>query len=678
LVWHAGNKDAHDVAKATAERLSRKLIVLTQEPGLDNDDKVASWVHGLASGGEGSSGVVVGLEVSEALLSSSEQLTKTLQAQPFTVNLFSKGDTPATLAAAKDLTSYDLPVGPDTPHDSSSTHSPFSLADQVDGLLALYRSSQAYPPTTEDTALDMGHNTFFLSLTYPDIRDALTLLPKLEAGVDALELRVDLLRDHSEWSVLRQLAILRKHSPLPVIFTVRSKGQCGAFADEPVPLFNLLESGLRAGVEILDVEANWPMSFRDQLLTKAEERYRATTRLLGSYHVVGKYTGEEEARRLFTECYHGGRVDAVKVVLTAFSARDNYLVHEIAASMGFPCPYIALCLGEKGKLSRVLNSRYTPVTSDFLPSAAAPGQLSSPTLMRLRHELGLVPARSFYLLGNPISKSPSPIMHNSAFKDCQLPHAYGLFETEDVEDFKTQILTQPTFGGASVTIPHKQTIMPFLDRIEVAAKEIGAVNTIMIEEGPTPGQRRLVGDNTDWLGIKRPVLKRLQRRGKDKDPASRLALVVGGGGTALAAAYAMRSCGFRLAVFNRTPSKAKEIAERFGGTAVEALTPSAFQELLGQQNVDVVISTIPSTAGFTLPDFLLEKRPLIMDVAYRPALTPLLEQAQAAGCDTIQGADMLVEQGIEQFQRWTGRRAPSKGMRDAVYSMVERVTPPFE
>jgi shikimate dehydrogenase/3-dehydroquinate dehydratase type I len=554
-----------------------------------------------------------------------------------------------------------------------------SAQEAAQEVLRVARLAGGFGVPDEGLDLDLGADTFFLSLTFPDVEEAFPLLSGLEKGVDALELRVDLLRDNARpWAVLRQLALLKAHSRLPVIYTVRSKDQCGAFPDKPKEIFKLLAQGLRAGVEVLDVEACWDRAIRDALLDEAWRGYRGTTRLLGSYHVVGRPTLDQDAARIFQECYHNGKVDAVKVVLTAMSVRDSYRVHELAAATKLPCPIVALCLGEQGKLSRVLNSRYTPVTSKLLPFVAAPGQLTAEEIMSLRKDLGMVPAGSFCLLGHPISKSPSPAMHNAAFAHCLLPHGYDLCETEDVNDFKAR-LDAPDFGGASVTIPHKQAVVPLLDRVEASAEAVGAVNTVVVERDARTGTRRLVGHNTDWKGIVKPVSRKLQEAGRatvNAQGQSRVALVVGGGGTALAAAYAMtKGLGLKLLVFNRTPSKAEAIVERFGGGVLTDLSPEAVSEVTGGQQdfVDVVVSTIHSSAKFTLPEPLLASKPVVMDVAYRPAETALLAQARAAGCPFVQGAEMLIAQGVEQFQLWTKRRAPEPVMRAAVYDTVEEL-----
>lgn len=232
-----------------------------------------------------------------------------VHAHPLTVHLATEGEDFAARKRCEQATKYTVVVDDD---DEEKAHAKDDLAR----LVAFARKPK---PSPDDTALDMGKNTFFLSLTFEDFAPHKHLLPDLTDGVDAMELRVDLLADHDPYSVLRQLSILRRHTRhLPVVFTIRSKGQCGAFPDDPEALFRLARWGLRAGCEVMDVEANWPMSYREDLIREAGDSYPGAV-LVGSYHVVGRKTTEEQARNLFMECYHDGAVDAVKVCWGTFA-----------------------------------------------------------------------------------------------------------------------------------------------------------------------------------------------------------------------------------------------------------------------------------------------------------------------------------------------------------------------
>ena len=244
-------------------------------------------------------------------------------------------------------------------------------------------------------------------------------------------------------------------------------------------------------------------------------------------------------------------------------------------------------------------------------------------------------------------------------------HEYYLNEQIDVNTYK-EVLNDVTFGGASVTIPHKETIIPLLDEVKGAAKVIGAVNTIVIEND------KKVGYNTDWIGMKRPILSKLQARGTDWN--NKIGIVIGAGGTAKAACYAVKDLGLNIILCNRTPDKGKDVAASFGGafmTLDEVMSNS--NNSIQPENIAVVISTLPAAANFTLPEYILQNKPVILDVVYKPVRTLLMEQAIAHNCPRVQGATMLLEQGIEQFQLWNNRRAPRTEMENAVFYGLEKL-----
>ena len=528
------------------------------------------------------------------------------------------------------------------------------------------------PYSLQDTLLDAGEWSHFVSLTFPSIDDAVDKLPLLRIGADAIELRVDLLADSSIISIQRQIALLRDTCPLPIVFTVRSVGQIGKFPAEPTRIFALLRQGLRAGAEWIDVEACWPADQTDAFTQLAKSQYRCTSRLLGSLHVTVPQR-RDEIDGLFRACDLKGRADMIKTVTGADDLVDCQRIHESGASMGKP--YIGVCLGAKGSQSRVLNRRFTPVTHECM-AVAAPGQLTVKQLMTARIDGGLLVPKKYFLFGTPIQQSLSPSMHNSAYKALALPHIYGLNEQSDVNAYKS-LLHDASFGGASVTIPHKETVLTFLDEVRGAAQQIGAVNTIVVEEqqdqqSESKTKRWLVGYNTDWIGIRRPILTKLRSRQHMQPAMSQevgIGLVVGAGGTARAACYAVQSLGLRLYVTNRSPDKGREIATMFGGTFVDM---DALKDL-NAAALTVVISTVPAAAGFTLPFNLVEHKPVILDVVYKPAKTALMQQAMDANCPLVQGATMLLNQGLEQFELWNKRRAPFAEMDAAIFAGVERL-----
>mmetsp|Transcript_29983 Transcript_29983/g.45680 ORF Transcript_29983/g.45680 Transcript_29983/m.45680 type:complete len:815 (-) Transcript_29983:50-2494(-) len=573
------------------------------------------------------------------------------------------------------------------------------------------RALVAPEATIEDANLLMGEQTFFCSLTFPKVEDAEPFCEQICQDVDAMEYRVDLLLDESRdsrFDILYGMQLLRKYCrpyatrvgampclasgvPLledvfPMVYTVRTAHQAGTYPDETDEdisnMFQRLSWGLRGGLEVLDVESAWDPELTTALLERAQERH-ASTVILGSHHVVGSETADlMEAVELFRQCQLQGRAHGAKVVLSTQDDKEDSVAYQaglIAQSLlqqegkeVMPC--ISLMLGEIAQFSRVLNKNFTPVTHESLPFTAAPGQLTASELMTTRVMTKLLPSPKYYaILGHNIAYSVSPQMHNAAFQVLRLPYQYVRADVETVEEFvEGDFFKSVQFAGCSVTIPHKQSIMPYCDVLTDAAKAIGSVNTIIVteeideEDGDGVLKRVNVGDNTDWKGIYNPLKRRLKKNNSNK---SRAALVIGAGGTARAAAYAARQLQLSpIYFYNRTPMKAQALVEEFDGTLVESLEDDKMEPLA------VIVSTLPQSVGFTLPNAILEQQQqqyvVLLDVNYKPYTTDLIAQVEKERPDwgIVRGSEMLWEQGVGQFELWTKRRAPYGVMKHAVLS----------
>lgn len=522
-----------------------------------------------------------------------------------------------------------------------------------------------------------GNSSYFLSLTYPDITPALSHMEQLSSGADAIELRVDLLRSHKDFDTLGpyvppaayvadQLAALRRATSLPVVFTIRSASQGGAFPDSAeTEAFELLDLALRQGVEYIDVEISWP-----------EKKIRDLTSRKGSSQIIASWhdwSGKMKWKSVqVKEKYNLASKlgDIIKIVGKAQSIEDNFALYDFVSRANTALkakPIIAINMGIEGQMSRVLNTTFSPVTHPLLPTKAAPGQLSFAQIQNALHLIGLLPARRFFLFGNPIAHSMSPLLHNTAFELLGLPHVYELLETADVGQEIKATITSPDFGGASVTIPFKLDVIPLLDKLSPAAEAIGAVNTIIPRATNLDGSDRILyGDNTDWLGIRECVRSRLL------SGPIQAALVIGAGGTARAAIYALHALGSkRVYLYNRTRSKAQALALAFPDVGVVVLdNVGAWPE--GHPAPSVIVSTVPASAttidsnsdqtAVFLPSTLFQGDGpgVVVDMAYKPAETPLLALAKSSGKNwaTVPGVEVLLEQGYVQFEMWTGRRCP--------------------
>lgn len=358
--------------------------------------------------------------------------------------------------------------------------------------------------------------------------------------------------------------------------------------------------------------------------------------------------------------------DIIKLVGKATSIQDNFQLYEFvdaATRREKAKPVIAINMGVEGQMSRILNITLTPVTHPLLPTRAAPGQLSFKEIQQALHLLGLSPRRRFFIFGTPIAHSMSPTLHNTGFKTLGLSHVYERFETAKVDTEIEKLLAAPDFGGASVTIPHKIDIIRLLDSLSPTAKAIGAVNTVILQPSSSdPSKRILHGDNTDWSGIRdniTPVVSSI-----------RAALVIGAGGTARAAIYALQDLKAPVIyIYNRTTRNAEALAAAFPDAHIQVLQAIEQWPVHGPPNV--IISTVPSTAMVTAPDNLIfplskklfeyrEAPAVVIDMSYKTADTALLNLAKSTADNwiVVPGIEVLLAQGYVQFERWTMRRCP--------------------
>lgn len=278
------------------------------------------------------------------------------------------------------------------------------------------------------------------------------------------------------------------------------------------------------------------------------------------------------------------------------------------------------------------------------------------------------------LLGWPTSHSISPIMQNQALKTAGLTNWLYVpmpVRPEPKERIKEAVwgLRALGFKGANVTVPYKEAVVPYLDRLSDEAAQIGAVNTIVVDE-----HDHLVGHNTDGIGF----INDLADHGFLV--ANKSILILGAGGSARALAYTVlaQKCK-HLLILNRTENKASDIAhslkQKFPESVVEA-GPLA-KEYLQKNKADLVINTtslgLPSKPEESPWDsgVAFAQSQVVYDLIYNPAITPFLKQAERSKATTLNGLGMLVHQGAKSFEIWTGLKAPLSVMKSAVFQAVK-------
>lgn len=278
-----------------------------------------------------------------------------------------------------------------------------------------------------------------------------------------------------------------------------------------------------------------------------------------------------------------------------------------------------------------------------------------------------------YLIGYPVEHSLSPMMHNAAFRRLGIDYRYEAVSVnpKHLGDFVEGSLRRPEVRGVNVTIPHKVEVIRYLDEMDQEAAEIGAVNTIVNDDGV------LRGYNTDGVGALRAL------REAYGELMGRKMVLLGAGGAARAIGYHLAMEVETLVILNRTESRALKLAEelRGGRRGLRARIEGGelSEDRLGEElsDADVVINATPvgmhPNVGQTpVPKELLNDRVTIYDIVYYPLWTRLLLDAKSAGARTIDGGGMFVYQGAEAFRLWTGRDPPTDLMARVVTKALER------
>jgi 3-dehydroquinate dehydratase/shikimate dehydrogenase len=323
---------------------------------------------------------------------------------------------------------------------------------------------------------------------------------------------------------------------------------------------------------------------------------------------------------------------------------------------------IAIAMGQAGILTRVLGpSRGSFLTYGSLDdlNANAPGQLTAEALREVFRIGSLNQATQvFGLTGNPVGHSLSPQIHNAGFGAAGLNAVYLPFEVRDVDRFMTRMARPGSreldwnLRGLSVTAPHKAAVINSLDWIHPTAQGVGAVNTIVIREN------EMRGYNTDVAGFLQPLKQKL---GSLRDVRC---AIIGAGGGARAALWALIEEGADAALFVRDESSISEASARL---AVRSY-PISSASFAG---FDVVVNATPVGTRGALEDQTLTNADqfrgvrLAYDLVYNPLETRFLREARAAGCETLGGIEMLLAQAMEQFKLWTGKDPDGAIMRSA-------------
>ncbi len=463
-----------------------------------------------------------------------------------------------------------------------------------------------------------------------------------ESGESFLEFRLDYLaRPAQGIDVLRRF--LKQNPDSCILATCRRHQNHGRFNGSIEEQIRILEAAIEGGARAVDVEIESAEQAPDRL-----EDLRSRALVIVSYHNYSGTPAVEVVLRRLTRI----PADVYKLVTQAQKPSDSFRVLSLVRSHP-RTPLIVLAMGEVGFPTRVLSTALGGLSTYAAPQSAegtASGQVSARRLRNLYHIEKLSRTTKVYgVIGCPLQQSISPAVHNRAFQVRRLDAVYlpFLVQPPQLKDFFTAAEKMPVIG-LSVTIPHKQKILRYLDAVDPRARRYGAVNTVWRKAG------KWRGSNTDVDGVLVPLKRHLSLA------KSRL-LVVGNGGAARSAAFALTDEGAKVTIVGRNPDRVRALARSCGAQ-------SLLMEQLDSHHFDALVHATPlgshpGVAGCFFPGKI--PADLIFDMVYNPRETTLCRRAREQGKTVVQGIQMFLEQAARQFELWTGEQAPRAAMEKA-------------
>lgn len=497
----------------------------------------------------------------------------------------------------------------------------------------------------------MNRSSLCLSLTGATITENLQEIEKYNAYCDLYELRADYLEPLS----IAALSSFPEQVKKPVILTVRRAADGGHFKGSETERCGILRRSLASGYRYVDLEED----FQDQKTEQAAEVSGVT--VIRSFHDFSGVPADL-GRRLRNIKRNPGEV--IKAAVMVQNTQELLKLVELALELKVRDGWgnrIILGMGPMGFPTRVLSTFLgSSITYSSAPGRqAAPGPVDPQTLVDLyRFPLIDENVRIFGIIGNPVIHSESPGLHNRGFSLRAMDDAVYLpFQVDNLEAF-FRLAEVLDIRGVSVTIPHKQGVIPFLSSRDEGVEAAGACNTIVWRDGLRCGY------NTDISGFTAPLKESMG----GAIPAGLRAAVIGAGGAARAVVYALRREGVEVLILNRTVERAKELAAVFGcsyGSLGEQERIADYPDLIVQTTSVGMNQEDPEYDP--IPDYSFKGGEIVYDIIYIPRLTPLLKRAVQSGCRVINGWEMLAAQAGIQFRLFTGQDFPreaSSGIAD--------------
>jgi 3-dehydroquinate dehydratase/shikimate dehydrogenase len=488
-----------------------------------------------------------------------------------------------------------------------------------------------------------------IALGLPDVQTLIDHARReAAAGESFLEFRLDFLDDPAKGAEAIP-AFLEEFPDCTILATCRRHQNHGKFNGSIEEQLAILDLAVQRGAHAIDIEIESAAAAQERLA-----QFRGRTQLVVSYHNF------EATPPMDTVLSRVMRVpaDAYKVVTTARKPSDN--VRVLAAAKAFTKQQlVVLAMGELGFPTRVLSPVFGGAFTYAAPMCAegtAAGQVSARYLRHLYHVEKLKKTtKIFGVIADPVRHSISPAVHNRGFQARRLDAVYlpFLVSPAALRDFFTMAERLP-LAGFSVTIPHKQKIIRYLDSVDPLARRIGAVNTVWRKAG------KWRGSNTDAAGVTGPLQRLLRLQ-------SASVLIVGNGGAARGAACALFDCGAKISVVGRNADRVRALAKICGGEAL-------LREQLPGRKFDAVVHATPLGMYPHVNECFFDGEipgDVVFDMVYNPLETLLIRRAREQRKTVVPGIEMFIEQAARQFEIWTGESAPRAVMQKAAMEALE-------
>jgi 3-dehydroquinate dehydratase/shikimate dehydrogenase len=486
-------------------------------------------------------------------------------------------------------------------------------------------------------------------LGLPDISTLLDhARQEAEAGEVFLEFRLDFLDQPCKGAAAIR-GFLEQFPECIILATCRRHQNHGKFNGSIEEQLSVLDQAIDSGAHAVDIEIETAEVAQEKL-----HQFRGRTQVIVSYH---NYEATPPMDTVINRVMKV-QADAYKVVTTARKPSDNVRVLAVAKALP-KHKFIVLAMGELGFPTRVLSPVFGGVYTYAAPmfvSGTAAGQVNARSLRHLYRVEKLGKSAKIYgVIADPIRHSISPAVHNRAFQSRRVDAVYLPFLVSPayLRDFFSMASKLP-LSGFSVTIPHKQKIIRYLDVVDPLAKRIGAVNTVWRKAG------KWRGTNTDAAGVTGPLTRLL------KLPKSSV-LIVGNGGAARGAACALTDAGAKVSLVGRNADRVRALSKVCGA---EALT----RDQLEKHHFDVVVHATPLGMFPHVNECFFNGHipaDVVFDMVYNPVETMLVKRAREQGKTVIPGLDMFIEQAVRQFEIWTGESAPRPVMLKAATEALE-------